>query len=386
MRFSEKLDSFWCSAAEISRTEGKGILRQLSEIARHKFRNPTLGITDYYTYRLHRLDPGNRSLSQSYLGWRVQEELAYAVNVRAAVLPGWDKFTFHLYADRFGIPAPRVLASFRPCLVPQEQASGTLLTHSDQLEDWLRANKQWPIFAKPCFSQQSVGCFHISSYHAADDTLEFLGDKPMRVEDFVRQVILAPSGPYFKREMGYLFQAVMHPHDDIVALTGNSTISGIRVIVAQDETGPELVSAFWRIARHARVSDLWIDRESGHLAAPVDVESGIVGAAINGLAPQEFTHSPETGVPIQGFQLPDWSVAKALCLASATIFPLVRLQHWDVALTDQGPRLLEFNDVGAFGFPQMFGQGLLTPKLRKILIEKGDKRRYPWIESLCSQS
>jgi hypothetical protein len=57
-----------------------------------------------------------------------------------------------------------------------------------------------------------------------------------------------------------------------------------------------------------------------------------------------------------------------------------------VALTDQGPRLLEFNDVGAFGFPQMFGQGLLTPKLRKILIEKGDKRRYPWIESLCSQS
>mgnify|MGYP000913223704 CR=1 FL=1 len=83
--------------------------------------------------------------------------------------------------------------------------------------------------------------------------------------------------------------------------------------------------------------------------------------------------------------MPDWPQALAACLDAATVFPLMRIQHWDIAFTDRGPKLLELNDVGNVGFIQTFGRGMLTPRLRKILREKGDARRYPWIAKLCNR-
>jgi hypothetical protein len=233
MNFSGALRSFWANAKYTARTEPKSIIQQLVEIAKHKHRNPTLGIDDYYTFRLYRADVHDRILSTRYLGWRVQEELAHAVNVRAAVLPAWDKFTFHMYAERSGLSVPKVFASFRPRTESAILPEPTVFTQEEQLEAWLRNNPAWPIFAKPCFSQQSVGCFHILGYRAADDALEFLGGESMTIESFVENKIRAPSSGYFKREMGYLFQEVLKPHEDIVALTGNATIPCFRIFIAQ---------------------------------------------------------------------------------------------------------------------------------------------------------
>lgn len=370
---------------KIGRRHGQGVLRQAAGILRCKLANPTLGATDYYTYRFYDERIGGRADPRDYLGWRVMEDVAHALNSRAVAMPGWDKYTFHLYAEKFGFPAAAVLAQFRPTAQAGAASSPPLLRSPAELAAWLRLNQCWPVFAKPCYSMQSVGCFHLVGYHPEDDTLALLDGGRIAVSDFVDRKVFGASAGYFKREMGYLFQEVLRPHPAIVELVGNTTISGARVVVVQDEEGPEAIAAFWRIARENCVSDLWTGGRSGHLSAPIDLASGRVGIAINGLESKDYTHSPETGRAIDGFVMPDWPQALAACLDAATVFPLMRIQHWDIAFTDRGPKLLELNDVGNVGFIQTFGRGMLTPRLRKILREKGDARRYPWIAKLCNR-
>ena len=66
---------------------------------------------------------------------------------------------------------------------------------------------------------------------------------------------------------------------------------------------------------------------------------------------------------LSGFELPDWRQAVETLPVGAGDFPQLRLQHWDVALTDRGPVILELNVEGGLRTHQIVdaGPGLLRP-------------------------
>ena len=150
-----------------------------------------------------------------------------------------------------------------------------------------------------------------------------------------------------------------------------------------DEAGPEAIVAVWKMIRGSNISDTRVDDPIGHLHAPIDIATGIVGAAIDGYELDPYDVHPDTGVAIRGFQMPYWQDAMATCRRAARAFPMMRIQHWDLAITAEGPCLLEVNDVGAFEFLQKFGSGLVTPRLKQVLLRYGNRKRYPWIGKLC---
>ena len=47
----------------------------------------------------------------------------------------------------------------------------------------------------------------------------------------------------------------------------------------------------------------------------------------------------------------------------------MKIQHWDVAITNQGPALIEVNDLGASRLHQTHGSGMLTAALRREIRE-----------------
>ncbi|MGL1664087.1 sugar-transfer associated ATP-grasp domain-containing protein, partial [Vibrio parahaemolyticus] len=61
---------------------------------------------------------------------------------------------------------------------------------------------------------------------------------------------------------------------------------------------------------------------------------------------------PDTGAAIVGTDIPDWPRLIDLVQAAALVFPGIRTQSWDVALTDQGPVLLEVNYGGDLNLGQ----------------------------------
>jgi glutathione synthase/RimK-type ligase-like ATP-grasp enzyme len=66
--------------------------------------------------------------------------------------------------------------------------------------------------------------------------------------------------------------------------------------------------------------------------------------------------------------LPEWTALTALCLKAARAFPGLRMQAWDIALTERGPVLVEVNVGGDFNLPQLaHGSGLMDERFRAFV-------------------
>lgn len=63
-----------------------------------------------------------------------------------------------------------------------------------------------------------------------------------------------------------------------------------------------------------------------------------------------------------GMTLPGWQRARQLCLRAASMFPGIRTQSWDIALTSAGAVILELNYGGDLNLHQLaHRRGILTP-------------------------
>jgi hypothetical protein len=60
----------------------------------------------------------------------------------------------------------------------------------------------------------------------------------------------------------------------------------------------------------------------------------------------------------------------------------MRIHHWDFALTEQGPVMLELNDIGMTLGPQIHGRGLLTEETRAFLRRHASPSAHPWTRTL----
>lgn len=110
---------------------------------------------------------------------------------------------------------------------------------------------------------------------------------------------------------------------------------------APGEAG-QIVFAAFRMA----VGDAPADNfHFGGIIAPVELDSGVLGPALRRrehvLLPIE--RHPDTNAPIAGHPLPCWDRAKALVLRAFAAAPERATVGWDVAISDDGPILVEGN-------------------------------------------
>jgi hypothetical protein len=99
---------------------------------------------------------------------------------------------------------------------------------------------------------------------------------------------------------------------------------------------------------------------TGGIACPVDKQSGLlgVGTTINSDI-RKFDRHPDTGKRIVGFKLPFWHQVIELCLQAHRVFHAFAFVGWDVALTDDGPVLVEANpEWGVAGLQKAHGYPL----------------------------
>jgi hypothetical protein len=141
----------------------------------------------------------------------------------------------------------------------------------------------------------------------------------------------------------------VHPALADIALGALPTV---RIVSILDEAGrPEVVSATFRCASdpRARMDNM----KAGGLIVPVDLADGRLGLACFGYGGHDHDIHPATGAPITGRTLPDWPDAMALVThAHAQAFDGYALIGWDVALTPQGPVLIEGNGKPGVLMPQ----------------------------------
>ena len=122
----------------------------------------------------------------------------------------------------------------------------------------------------------------------------------------------------------------------------------------------------------------------GNLLANVNLVTGEIETVVGGLWPttKVFLNHPDSGVAFSGFRLPGWQQVLEACRLAGLVFPLMKVHHWDFALTDSGPVMLELNDLGGTQITQMHGHGMLTDETREFLKRHANANHHPWIKAL----
>ena len=157
---------------------------------------------------------------------------------------------------------------------------------------------------------------------------------------------------------------VQHPE---MARLYPGSVNTVRIATLLGDRDEGLVYAFVRIG-NGRVMD---NVDAGGMAARVSLDSGVINSVAADKQGHEYNRHPLTDAVITGFLLPDFEAAKAMCLEAMRVIPQVRFVAWDVALTPEGPRLIEGNSFPSHAVPQFAahypdGIGIL-PEFRRFI-------------------
>ncbi len=382
-RFSKKLGELHAWTVLAREQTGKNARVQLQEIRALRAAGGMCGISDYYWYKLYDEAYQCGRGAPDFLGWRLQERFSMALNPRHAVLPAWDKLVFTTLAGSAGLPIAPLRAYFHAARVMPD-ALGEHLGTTAAVGRFLRCPEHYPLFAKPAYSQQGFGSEYLAGYDAAGDALVLLSGKTIPVDDFLRRLDTSVNPQYHRPECGFVFQAPLVLAPEIQALTDWPAVCGVRIICLNGPDGVTPLTAMWKVATAPNHVDNFSKGKYGNLLAGVDVRTGTVTRTLNAFWPEARIHlcHPGTGARLEGFRLPGWDRLLDACRAGGATFPLMRIHHWDFALTEQGPVMLELNDLGMTLGPQIHGRGLLTEETRAFLRRYASPSAHPWTRAL----
>jgi hypothetical protein len=167
-----------------------------------------------------------------------------------------------------------------------------------------------------------------------------------RVRDYTANTLKQPQN--------YVFEAYVDQHPDLMALNPG-TVNTLRVMTWQEDGRVDIWGTILRVGR-GRGPDNWA---KGGLGAWVGEDGTVVGMAVpkNPFLPPLAEH-PDSGVPITGLRIPHLDAVRRLAIESALLLPEVQSIGWDIALSREGPCLIEGNDRWSYQLLQcVLGKG-----------------------------
>src|ERR1700730_14050223 len=144
-----------------------------------------------------------------------------------------------------------------------------------------------------------------------------------------------------------IVQGRLKNHPALAALSGTDALQCTRIVTIVTRAGKvEILYAFQKLIAAGNHVDDFVGAE-GNVLTCIDPAVGKLATAFikSGERPSYTTCEahPLTGRQLAGFELPHWQGACALVRRAATRFLPLRAIGWDVALTSEGPVLVEGN-------------------------------------------
>ena len=319
---------------EVQRRYGVPRAQQLTQILHYK---KTLGAmsSEYYLFELYRPDMSDTS-RQRFLMRNEWNALSRVLNQPDRRTED-SKLALSRHFAEAGIPTPRTLGYTSFSAAARDRAAPEFMPLSE-LARIVPANG---FVLKRDRSTWGLGVFVFKSFdghvysHVDGQRFDIKGlGELLRKQEGVGQLLRKQAG-------GFLVQERLDNHPDVAAL-GITGLATLRVLTYG--TGDDV-----RIARAALklpVGSSGLDNyHAGGLAAPVDLESGRVGAGVDRLGMEWLTSHPETGKRFEGMVVPQWDEVLRQTRRAAKSMPDFRSVGWDVAVTPDGVRVVEANSL-----------------------------------------
>ncbi|MEO0499452.1 MAG: sugar-transfer associated ATP-grasp domain-containing protein [Pseudomonadota bacterium] len=145
-----------------------------------------------------------------------------------------------------------------------------------------------------------------------------------------------------------LFQARLYDHPDLMAASGRRSLQSLRIATYRGEGQPaRLLFGYLKMVAGDNVIDNFQKGMTGNFVAVPDQDSGqiIVGRRRRpgSVGIIDIERHPETGQPLKDIRIPLWREAIATCAAAHELMPGLDAIGWDIAVTADGPSILEAN-------------------------------------------
>lgn len=234
-----------------------------------------------------------------------------------------DKFLFAQFASSLGVPIPRIFA-----LLDGSNATWLDRNETVPLEDLGRsAGTTLDGFCKKLSGMQGHGAFFL----LIEDGNLFVDGRPVSVDELRTRL----AGRF-------LFQQRIEQHPAMRRLNPGS-VNTLRLVSFCNNAKAEVLFGALRIGVAHKNVDNWA---AGGLIVKIDLGSGELrgeGFFKPGYGGRTGVH-PDSGVLFDGFRIPFFAEAIAMVVCLHEYLPQIHSIGWDVAITGNGPVIVEGND------------------------------------------
>jgi hypothetical protein len=149
----------------------------------------------------------------------------------------------------------------------------------------------------------------------------------------------------------------------LTALSGRRGLQTMRINTLQHGGHVSILFYMIKILAGQTASDNFSMGTTGNLIAYGDPDDGVLRGAVGlsecGCGMKRVAVHPGTGVSLDGFRLPHWHEAIDLAKTAQRCFPTLPTLGWDIALTEEGPQIIEAN---ARWDPPLYAPFLMSPE------------------------
>jgi len=249
-----------------------------------------------------------------------------------------DKAIFYRMCEMQGLPTPALHAVHHRGATGWG-AGGVVLADRAAWTGWLGAPPAEELVVKPAHGYWGLGVFvvrwdgeaWVDAHDRSRLTPEELWDR------------LEAPGPF----ASHVLQERVRNHADLAPF-GTDALHTVRLVTLVESDGSvRALVAGLRLAGPGTVTDNFRAGARGGSMATIDPDTGTVTAnavqRTDGAGQVASDVHPVTGAPVTGLAIPGWGELRRLAERAAIAFLPARAIGWDIAVTPDGPVIIEAN-------------------------------------------
>lgn len=296
-------------------------------------------------------DSANRL--QRYVSKEVADQFYRKHNPASDIVNIADKFRFTQLCLRNHLATPLTLGLFHNGTF--QKIDSALLQTPQELTAFIHVLPPGEYLLKPNNGMLGLGISVLEKL--ADGGLNYQNQK-LSIDDFFQNLKqMEASLASYKKNVavveqdfqGILLQSRVENHPDITKLTGFKMLQTVRIcthVTADNQV--EILFAFMKLAGSEGLADAFNLGKTGNMLAEIDPTNGML-RKVHAMDQQQgclvqVDRHPVTLTNLLEFTLPHWEACRQLAEQVSLAFLPLRAVGWDIAITDQGPMVLEGNE------------------------------------------
>ena len=274
-----------------------------------------------------------------------------------------DKLILNSYLKDSGLPAPSTLAVLGANIPNIHE---TILNSWEEFRTWISLGQE-DIFIKPVSGICGAGALSLGKI--VDNHSLKWQQLPLDTSIDLRGIKrhISESNYY-----NFIIQKRLLPSKQLSSFSEN-VLQTVRILTLYSKNNVSVIAAALKISSGLSPVDNLLAGKN--LIAPVDLETGTLGRAVylRGDQPRYTDVHPISSAPIKGVRIDHWDDIIAVTQKAARCFPWFRSIGWDIAITEDGPVIIEPNYWSDMGLLQLsHRRGMLSwPEFRSFFYRHG---------------